>query len=114
MIRPKVGEVPRTIPTTHQIDITTFGIDAHLMTAPVPWCCLWSDGIEWEMVVMCPLTMAVRPKAFPDGLVIVCLNVLVKEPTFGSLTHKFLRPFEIPLNDQLPMQTGQGGSSSSI
>jgi len=56
---------------------------------------------------MCPLTMAVRPKALPDGLVVVGLNVFVKEPTFCSFAHEFLCPFEISFNDQLSMQTGQ-------
>lgn len=69
--------------------------------------CLRNDGIEREMVVMCSLTVAVGAKAFPDGLVVVCLNVFVKESTFCSLAHKFLCPFEISFNDQLSMQTGQ-------
>jgi hypothetical protein len=77
VVCPKVGQVARTVPSPHEVDIATLGIDTHLMPSTMAWAIL-NDGLVRVMVVMKTVPVAVGLEPLPDRFVVVGTDVFVK------------------------------------
>lgn len=104
MVGPKVCQVPCSIPAAHKVDVSSLGIDTHLVTSSMSGTLLHVDGLVRMVVMMNSLMSSIGAKSLPDRFVVIRADVLIKKTTFGCFHHEFLCALEIASEDQLLVQ----------